>query len=366
MVSNLNLLGSRRRILLNTPHIETVSDTIASFKTDVATKLKGCKVYFTPKQEGEGDPSPDNVRPISGWDGVTIYISKRNFLVADEITFTSGKHINGSGAVGNSTYYKISNIIPCSHLAGKTISFNTIIASTSTTVTSIGFYKNKTINTDNCVLCAHRQSNSKAYTTVTVPSTAKYMVICLNTSITLDGKYIVEGSTPPQEIDTPTTITIPFPQTIYGGYVDLVKGEVVETEYYYDFANETPTWSSGLSNPNNQYFTPSPYMISGYLSNDNRTLCDKFKKVTNNTQGAGVRFGANNAVVYFYNMSELDEIEAAIDVRNYLKDNGVVIVYPLVTPNTYSIDPQTIKALRGINNIWSNANGNIEVSFYTH
>lgn len=27
----------------------------------------------------------------------------------------------------------------------------------------------------------------------------------------------------------PNTVTIQFPQTIYGGYVDLVKGEVVET-----------------------------------------------------------------------------------------------------------------------------------------
>ena len=32
----------------------------------------GCKVSWEPTQEGSGDPSPDNVRPIKGRDSVTV------------------------------------------------------------------------------------------------------------------------------------------------------------------------------------------------------------------------------------------------------------------------------------------------------
>jgi hypothetical protein len=40
--------------------------------------------------------------------------------------------------------------------------------------------------------------------------------------------------------------------------------------------------------------------------------------------------------------------------------------YKLTTPTTYQLDPEVIKTLRGINNIWSDANGNIEVKFWKH
>lgn len=38
--------------------------------------LEKLNVEFLPKQAGSGDPSPDNVRPISGWDSVKITVSK--------------------------------------------------------------------------------------------------------------------------------------------------------------------------------------------------------------------------------------------------------------------------------------------------
>ena len=37
--------------------------------------LEKLNVEFSPKQAGSGDPSPDNVRPISGWDSVKVTVS---------------------------------------------------------------------------------------------------------------------------------------------------------------------------------------------------------------------------------------------------------------------------------------------------
>lgn len=43
--------------------------------TPVANYPLGVQVEITPTQEGTGDPSPENVRPIVGWDAVNIHQS---------------------------------------------------------------------------------------------------------------------------------------------------------------------------------------------------------------------------------------------------------------------------------------------------
>lgn len=48
----------------------TVSGDIASFRTPSKVQIESLKFHFLPKQEGSGDPSPSNVRPITGWTGL--------------------------------------------------------------------------------------------------------------------------------------------------------------------------------------------------------------------------------------------------------------------------------------------------------
>ena len=51
----------------------SASGAAASFRTDAAAPLRSLFVSIDPVQSGSGDPSPENVRPISGWDAVNIY-----------------------------------------------------------------------------------------------------------------------------------------------------------------------------------------------------------------------------------------------------------------------------------------------------
>ena len=51
-------------------HEETTTSN--TFVTDMVAPLRKLLLSFAPKQSGSGDPSPDNVRPISGWDGVSV------------------------------------------------------------------------------------------------------------------------------------------------------------------------------------------------------------------------------------------------------------------------------------------------------
>ena len=71
-IDNVSVLDTRRKILLNTPYIDTNVGDLITFNTDLSAPLKSCKVSFLPVQEGEGDPSPDNVRNITGWNGVSV------------------------------------------------------------------------------------------------------------------------------------------------------------------------------------------------------------------------------------------------------------------------------------------------------
>lgn len=45
----------------------TVKGPIASFRSADKADIESLKLRFLPKQEGSGDPSPVNIRPISGW-----------------------------------------------------------------------------------------------------------------------------------------------------------------------------------------------------------------------------------------------------------------------------------------------------------
>ena len=45
----------------------TVKGPIASFRSADKAPIESLKIHFLPKQEGSGDPSPVNIRPISGW-----------------------------------------------------------------------------------------------------------------------------------------------------------------------------------------------------------------------------------------------------------------------------------------------------------
>ena len=53
----------------------TVTGNPVSFETNVAKPLTECLVSFSPVQSGTGDPSPENIRPITGWTGANVYLS---------------------------------------------------------------------------------------------------------------------------------------------------------------------------------------------------------------------------------------------------------------------------------------------------
>lgn len=77
----MDTLNLRRKMLLNQPHIETISNNIVSFNTDMVAPMKNCKIYFKPIQLGSGDPSSTNIRNINGWTGIDSYVNGNKISV---------------------------------------------------------------------------------------------------------------------------------------------------------------------------------------------------------------------------------------------------------------------------------------------
>lgn len=72
-VNSLNGSLGTLSAFMNTVPTDTASGAVATF-ADGADDIpvKNLTVYIEPIQSGTGDPSPDNIRPISGWTGVNL------------------------------------------------------------------------------------------------------------------------------------------------------------------------------------------------------------------------------------------------------------------------------------------------------
>ena len=58
----------------------TVSGNVASFRSAARAPIESLKCHFIPKQEGTGDPSPENTREIKGWSGLTLKRTGKNII----------------------------------------------------------------------------------------------------------------------------------------------------------------------------------------------------------------------------------------------------------------------------------------------
>lgn len=67
---NVNVPLPQNAYLLKS--VANLPQAIASFNDGEDMVMPSLKVAIEPQQEGSGDPSPTNVRPISGWTGVNI------------------------------------------------------------------------------------------------------------------------------------------------------------------------------------------------------------------------------------------------------------------------------------------------------
>ena len=184
----------------------------------------GCKVSWEPTQEGSGDPSPENIRPIKGRDSVTVERCGENLLhiipftkqtykgITYEYVANGGVHISGT-STGNvdSPRFAVWHLPPGSYRGPD---FGTGIS------VAIVIYRNG----------ADQWVSAKSVFKVLAGDVTKYLYMIVDGGVTLDKTvypYIVPGTTAPTTYSpyTGQTATLTLPTTIYGGTVDAVTGK---------------------------------------------------------------------------------------------------------------------------------------------
>ena len=198
----------------------------------------GVKVSWTPAQEGSGDPSPENIRPIKGRTEVKVERCGENLLnvkpfdtrIQKGITFEyvpdGGIHIQGTASANAD-----SPTFPVWHLPpGKYCGPNTPTG-VSASIVVLRNGRNLWLNT-------------KGIFEILAGDVTKYWYAIVANGTTLNNTiypYIVPGTTAPTAYApyTGSTSTLALPSTVYGGEVDA-EGKGQETWGCIDsYAGET-------------------------------------------------------------------------------------------------------------------------------
>lgn len=258
-------------------------------------------VTLEPKQAGSGDPSPENVRPITGWDEVTANVRGKNVFDSSVVplgnqhginlsfnaetqTFT----MNGTKTTSTSIYFAsyLENLIPTS----ESMTITVVKVGGSITIPdgkfALAFFGNgdeygQSNNTD---LHVTLEGGTR---TVTNINNKKYLtrfwfyldgaIVCDELKFKIQVEY---GNTPtPYEPYQPgTTATLTLSETIYGGKVDVVTGMGEKTWGYIasyngetlpgEWISDRDVYSAGASPTTGaqvayKLATPEPFQATG-------------------------------------------------------------------------------------------------------
>lgn len=384
----VNTYDFRRHISLDTPHKANASGAVASFGTDMVGKMK-CKIHFSPKQEGSGTPSPDNVRNISGRSSVKLWQSGKNIYSGEQLlnlihpNFTRYSDENGEyGNVGTGTsvdfpdglfkentqytfilktYSNASNVWGYSIIYAdgteKTITFPSGVA-VQASVTKSG----KTVKGIRSIL---RNPTRNVY---------------YNESGVFEGACTVDDFEPYKGLNEITFSWDSDPEigTIYGGYVDCETADLV-VEYAEKVITGDENWQLNAWNGNGVYMrtleqggtsTRLPFKMGQAYGN---MLSYNYNGLNPVVDGSFAVFGADTIPNYTYLIiyntawgTTLEEYKAKLK-ELYEAGTPLTIVAPLKTAYVqhYSLTPQAISTLRGSNRIWSDGDS-VEVEYYKH
>ena len=294
----------------------------------------GCKVSWEPTQEGSGDPSPDNIRPISGRDSVKVERCGENLLNPKKNSYNTytpyGLTITNLGdnlvhLEGTYQENEGSFVILDSNqnlLAGRGLKITGFTV--EGTKQKYSLYGLRTKNETVIAMSAQFTKGDAIDMTVAV---------------------VVSGTTPPTEY-TPyrgDTLALTLPSTVYGGTVDAVTGEGQETWQAKSF-NGTENWALYDDGSSAKFFYTADYTVD---SEPLDTICSHFSKAAF-TRGTIIR-------VYTSVFTDLDAYKDYLTAQ-YAAGTPVQIAYKLATPTPFTATgAQPIPALSGVNTVITDA-----------
>ena len=339
------LLLGKAPVILN-----SVSGSIASFTDGSAAPVTALSVGIEPVQAGTGDPSPDNVRPITGWTSATVTRTGKNLLSTMEVGGLGNTGLN----VSSSQRIRTVGYIPVE--AGKTYFVSGTPTTTGKTAQfSVSFYTKADFTTER----ENYQNWTNLGNIFTVPNGIKFArVICRysdNAGVSLSSFADLQlelGSTASSfEPYQGTSITIDLDGTRYGGTLDVLAGELVVTKGCFTLTGASSEQWGTVTVGSNYYSIP--LWGNSAWKPSNTAICDKFPKIELSQRGqitGLVSYSSDNGYRFSFN-SDFG-ITTTAELRTWLSTNPVTICAELASPFTVQLTPSQMQTLLGENHIW--------------
>lgn len=335
--------------------------------------LKQVLVDIEPVQSGSGDPSPENVRPITGWTGCKLLKTGQNLLYDIEYT---------NGTTAGVQYTKLSD--------GSYLATGTITGKSARYL--IGGYWGRTFkpgkyqvscdgvssNGIRLILAyVQRYGQSVKYIDITTPN-VKHAFEIEPTGYLYSAYF--RGETTETQVNTVlkpllllqknagsewepvqyTTYPITFPTeagTVYGGTLDVTNGVLTVDMAMVDLGSLA--WSAvNETNDTSAGGLASTLKKPSSNSKAANMICSAYQVVARNNIAEKTILANTGGAVVVRDSSYAGMTGA--QVASAL--SGVQLVYELATPIEITITPTEVTTLLGTNNIWADC-GDVTVTY---
>nr|DAP64900.1 MAG TPA: hypothetical protein [Caudoviricetes sp.] len=333
------------------PPLEETGNTVQCYP--VVGYSLGVKATWEPVQEGSGEPSPDNIRPISGRDAVKVERCGENLLhikpfdkntysgITYEYVANGGVHISGTSTGNvNSPHFAVWHLPPGSYRGPD---FGTGIS------VAIIIYRNG----------ADRWVDAARAFKVLAGDVTKYLYMIVTSGTTLDTTvypYIVPGTAAPTTYTpyTGQTATLTLPRTIYGGTVDAVTGEGRERWKLLTLDGTEP-WNA-VGSGDALYFQSTSISIgTRALSRDDYCTTFPIASVSGSNTVQGVNGWNTSLYLRWSTFADVAALKSYLAAQ-YAAGTPVQVCYKLATPTPFTATgAQPIPALRGVNTVLTDA-----------
>ena len=325
-----------------------------------------CVTRIEPIQQGSGDPSPDNIRPISGWTSAKLTRCGKNLLprpykdgdskTDNGVTYTV--NLDGSvNAQGVPTAYSGFTLYD-----GRVFPDDVIVTfgdDVTGLVVDVRGY-----SSDGKMVFNKRNTPPILIDYTNNPNVVRTSIVAVRISNGTEVSGVMRPmirlaseSDATYEPYKGETFAADFGGTVYGGTLDWANGRLTVDRAVKTF-DGTETWGLAGSGYPYNIAIPSDAMTGNYVE----FTTSHYKVVysaaeIDSVNGVGHISQANNNKWYVNHDSQA---MGAAGFKSYLAEQYAAgtplqICYKLAEPITIQLTPQNILALQGLNTIWSDA-----------
>ena len=331
---------------------KTLSGDIVSFADGTANPAVALNVDIEAVQSGSGDPSPDNIRPISGWDEVNVNVRGVNQWDEEwEVGNINNSGVPTTGVLNSIRSKNFNKILP-------NTTYYATCGKTDGGSQNVYYLAVFLYDADKNFIVRSYINN----TTFTTPENARYFKLATNTSTVVYGNTYnndISINYPSTDHDyhayNGQTYTIDLDGTRYGGTLDVTTGVLTVTHKLVDLGafSWTANWSG---TPTGVFYTN----VIDYINFSGDAKCSAYMF----SKGDNPNYMPNGAFTLFSTNSRIYVKNTAYDNGTAMKNSlsGTMMLYELATPQTVQLTAEQVMILKNQNNIWADS-GEVEVTY---